>query len=312
MTHKSYVPVLAIAGSDSSGGAGIEADIKTIAALGGYGMAAITAVTAQNTMGVTAVEGVSTAMVEAQIAAVVTDIVPRAIKVGMTGSREVVEAIAHGLDACQEVPVVVDPVMVSTSGCSLATDEAVAALKTHLVPRAMLITPNLPEAERLVGHAIDGDASRRDAARAMLSMGCRAVLIKGGHAAEMPDIADWLYYRDDEVWHAGKGVSGAGDGHGGAGGGNSDIGQEIRDVGNGLLEHVITHPRIATRNTHGTGCTLSSAIATHLAMGRQLTEAVGQGISYLYQALAHGAHLSVGSGHGPVCHGFAPQPMAEE
>jgi hydroxymethylpyrimidine/phosphomethylpyrimidine kinase len=270
------VPVLTIAGSDSSGGAGIQADIKTISALGGYAAAAITAVTAQNTMGVTAIEAVSPEVVEAQIHAVMTDIVPRSVKIGMTGSREIIDAIAHGLSAYADVPLVLDPVMVSTSGCRLAKDDATELLIKRLVPMATLLTPNLPETGQLVGQDVFTMAERDDAARHILDMGCRAVLIKGGHDEDSDTMEDRLYRFDTQ--------------------------------GRITIDR-FTHRRIDTPNTHGTGCTLSSAIATYLAMGEPLVEAVEKGVTYLHKALAQGADLAIGHGHGAVNHTFSPLPM---
>lgn len=275
MTRR-YVPVLTIAGSDSSGGAGVEADIKTISALGGYAAAAVTAVTAQNTTGVTAIHHVPADVVGAQIDAVMADIMPRAVKVGMAGTDETVAAIALRLAAASNLPVVVDPVMVATSGCCLADGEAVGALAQQLLPIATVLTPNLPEAERLAGHAIGCEAERADGACRMLEKGCRAVLIKGGHDDGGDTITDHLYWIDS----AGR-----------------------------LARRAFTHPKVVTRNTHGTGCTLSSAIATYLAMGFPIVEAVEEGIGFLCQALAAGAETFIGKGHGPVNHLFAPQPM---
>lgn len=272
---KRCVPVLTIAGSDSSGGAGIEADIKTIAALGGYAAAAITAVTAQNTTGVMGIEVISPNMVAAQIDAVMTDIAPRAVKIGMTGNRDIATAIAHSL--CHyAVPVVVDPVMVSTSGFSLTENKAGEVPLSPLLPMATLLTPNIPEAEKLAGHAITSDEQRMEAAAKMLGMGCGAVLIKGGHALAAQTATDWLYAKEPD----------------------------------GTVQtHRFDHPRIVTNNTHGTGCTLSSAIATYMAMGFPLIDAVEKGIQYLHRALDAGAHIAIGRGFGPVNHGFAPLPL---
>ncbi len=275
MTRR-YVPVLTIAGSDSSGGAGILADVKAISALGGYAEAVITAVTAQNTMGVTAISPVPAEVVGAQIDAVLADIMPLAVKIGMTGNRETIAAIASRLSGIPALPVVLDPVMVATSGSRLTDDEAVSEFVSRLIPLATLLTPNLPEAERLVGHGLETEAERDDAARKMLSMGCRAVLIKGGHAPRGGEVTDHLYSLD---------ADGA------------------------LLQQAFSHPLVPTRNTHGTGCTLSSAIATHLAMGLSLTDAVGEAIAYLHEALVAGAEVSIGKGHGPVNHLFNPHPM---
>lgn len=272
-------PVMAIAGSDSSGGAGIAADIKTIAALGGYASAVVTAVTAQNTMGVMAVEAVSPSMVGAQIDAVMADLAPRAVKVGMLGGAATVETVARHLGLWPSVPTVVDPVMASSSGRVLTTAEAVARLRQRLLPLATLFTPNLPEAARLTGRAVDTVQQQCDAALALLDMGCGAVLLKGGHAPHGRLMTDWLY---------------------------------AREADGTVVAHPLAHPFVASRNTHGTGCTLSSAIATHLAMGHGLREAVALAIDYLHRALAAARHIDLGQGHGPLNHGFAPRPLATE
>lgn len=276
---KRCFPVLTIAGSDSGGGAGIEADIKTIAALGGYATAAITAITAQNTLGVTAIEAVSASMVAGQIEAVMTDIGPRAIKTGMLGSAANVEAVAHALAAWPTVPLVADPVLASTSGSALATAETLPLMKRLLVPLATLLTPNLPEAERLTGRPVDTPRGQAEAAHALLDMGCGAVLLKGGHAPQADTVADRLFWREPDGT---------------------------------ISAHTFAHPFVATRNTHGTGCTLSAAIATHLAMGHDLHQAVAMGIDYLCQALDAARDMAIGHGYGPVNHGFAPRPMATE
>lgn len=270
-----YVPILTIAGSDSGGGAGVEADIKTIMALGGYAAAAITAVTAQNTCGVTAVQAVEAAVVRAQVCAVMTDIRPRAVKIGMTGSAEIIAAIADALAGFAEVPVVVDPVMVATSGDRLAADGTAAALVRLLLPRAVLVTPNLPEAAALTGCPVVTSSQRATAARQLLMAGSKAVLIKGGHDDCPGLVTDRLYATDAE-------------------------GRQT--------ERSFAHARVATRNTHGTGCTLSAAIATELALGHPLDEAVARAEAYVEQALRAGSGVTTGRGHGPVCHGFAPHP----
>lgn len=276
---RSYIPVLTIAGSDSSGGAGIQADIKTMSALGAYAASVITAVTAQNTLGVTAVESVSPEVIGKQIDAVMTDICPRAVKIGMIGNATAIETIAQRLATYPDVPLVVDPVMVATSGSRLTEDSALPMLIDRLIPMATLITPNLPEAERLVGHLLGTREEWEDAALRMLDMGCKAVLIKGGHNPEGDTMTDRLYRFDAD----GK-----------------------------LSVSEFSHPRIHSVNTHGTGCTLSSAIATCLAKGLPLYEAVEQSVSYLARALEQGKDITVGHGHGPVNHLFDPQPLIVE
>lgn len=258
------VPVaLTIAGSDSGGGAGIQADLKTFSALGVYGASVVTAVTAQNTRAVTAVEGVSPAVVAAQIDAVLGDIAVHAVKIGMLAAPEVVEAVADGL-ARHEGPVVLDPVMVAKSGDALLRDDAVEALARRLLPRADLLTPNLPEAARLLGAEPAETLEAMEAqGRALLGRGARAVLVKGGHAAGAV-CTDLLVTR----------------------GGCATL----------------SAPRIPTRNTHGTGCSLSSAVAAWLARGAALEEAVGRAHGWLQGAIRAADGLGVGHGHGPVHH----------
>lgn len=261
---------LTIAGSDSGGGAGIQADLKTFSALGVYGTSALTAITAQNTCGVRAVAGIAPAMVAAQIAAVLEDLPPRAIKIGMLADAAVIAAVAGAL-AGYAGPVVLDPVMVAKSGDALLAEDAVAALRVSLLSRATLLTPNRPEAARLLGQP--EATSEEDAAeqgRALLRLGPQAVLMKGGHAAG-PVCTDLL-------------VTAAG----------------------------ITRfsaPRIATRNTHGTGCSLSSAIAAGLALGQPLPLAVARAQGWLHRAILAADGLRLGAGHGPVHHFHALWPV---
>jgi hydroxymethylpyrimidine/phosphomethylpyrimidine kinase len=252
--------VLTIAGSDSGGGAGIEADIKTISALGGYACTAITAVTAQNTLGVFGVQTMPADFVRLSIRTVLDDIGADAIKLGMLANAGIIAAVAETLPA--GMPVVLDPVMVATSGAILLPDDAITALRTHLLPRATIVTPNLPEAAKLTGLPLDNAADHEAAGRALLAMGAAAALIKGGHAE-----GDML---TDTLVHAGG------------------------------VER-ISLPRIHTRNTHGTGCTLASAIATGLAQRMTLPDAVGRARDYLQRAIAQAPGL--GKGHGPVWHG---------
>jgi hydroxymethylpyrimidine/phosphomethylpyrimidine kinase len=253
---------LTIAGSDSGGGAGIQADLKTFAALGVYGTSAITALTAQNTTGVTAVHTVPSEFVTAQIEAVAADIELHATKLGMLATAAIVEAVAAAIEDLELPLVVVDPVMVAKSGDRLLDEDAVAAMRVELLPKALVVTPNIPEAEALAGMTI---ATRRDAeaaARAIHALGPRAVVIKGGHADTGPDVIDLLF-----------------DGH---------LFSEFRT------------PRIASRNTHGTGCTFASAIAAGLALGDTLAVATGRAQAYVAGAIRHG--LTIGRGHGPLDH----------
>ena len=266
-----YPRVLAIAGSDSGGGAGIQADLKTFAALGCYGMTAITALTAQNTVGVRAIHSVPTAMLRDQIDAVIEDIGVDAVKIGMLQLPETVRTVADAIDRHALRRVVLDPVMMSTSGARLIDDEARAVLVRELFRRATLVTPNLDEAALLVGRPLGSEADMEAAARELVAMGAPAVLLKGGHLAG-ETVSDLLLLRDAEPrW--------------------------------------MRAPRIATGNTHGTGCTLSSAIAAHLALGAALPEAVDLARAYVRGALEAGASVRTGAGSGPLNHGHAPQAM---
>ncbi|MBS3962254.1 MAG: bifunctional hydroxymethylpyrimidine kinase/phosphomethylpyrimidine kinase [Sandarakinorhabdus sp.] len=255
--------ILVIAGSDSGGGAGIQADIKTITMLGGYAATAVTAVTVQNTLGVAAIHGIPPAIVEGQIRAVLDDIGADAIKIGMLGDAATIEAVARGLEGVS-VPIVLDPVMVAKGGASLLQDDAVDRLVRLLVPRATLLTPNVPELELLSGSDVTDEADMLLAAQELLAAGPGAVLAKGGHL-EGEMVVDWLVTRN---------------------------GQQRFET-----------PRIITRHTHGTGCTLSSAIAAGLAAGLPLAVAIERARSYLLSALA--AAPGLGQGHGPLGHGFA-------
>jgi hydroxymethylpyrimidine/phosphomethylpyrimidine kinase len=258
---------LTIAGSDSSGGAGIQADLKTFSAFGVYGASVITALTAQNTQGVTAVEPVAASFVAAQMEAVLCDLAVGAIKTGMLANASIIEAVARRLRDGPRRPLVVDPVMVATSGDVLLEVDAVDALKRELFPQALLITPNLPEAARLLGtKAAADDAQAAEQARALLALGCGAVLLKGGH-------------------------------------GTGEAAVDILCDGRGIER--LVRPRIDTPHTHGTGCTLSAAIAALLARGVPLREAVARAKAFVWQALEAGRGLGVGRGHGPVDHLFA-------
>jgi hydroxymethylpyrimidine/phosphomethylpyrimidine kinase len=253
-----------IAGSDSGGGAGIQADLKTFSALGVYGASVLTALTAQNTRGVTAIHDVPADFVTVQIDAVFSDLAVNAVKIGMLSRPKVIEAVAAGLDRWGQTKVVLDPVMVATSGDKLIADEAVAVIIATLFPRVALITPNVPEAARLLGEPAAHDrAAMEGQARRLLKCGARAVLLKGGHN-DGPESADYLLTGGGGRW--------------------------------------LTAPRAATRNTHGTGCTLSSAIAAGLALGKGLDTAVADAKAYVTAAIAAADRLAVGHGHGPVHH----------
>lgn len=311
--QSAYVPVLTVAGSDSSGGAGIQADIKTISALGCYAASAITSITVQNTMGVTAVEAISPDIVAGQIRAVMDDIRPQAVKIGMVNDAPTIRAIASALREYDIRNLVIDPVMVATSGSRLMQDDALGVFCEELLPMATLLTPNIPEAEVLRGIASSnsskgggldswaseyvinmsqsgayrlnvtrpvGEASpllgeSEGASSSLESDGAAApaLLIKGGHIAGRK--TDRLYYME-----------------------NGRV--KVREY---------TCDDIPTRNTHGTGCTLSSAIASFLALGCSLPEAVEQAKSYVTEALQAGADVRIGSGHGPVNHFFNPKKL---
>ena len=259
--------VLVVAGSDSGGGAGIQADIKAVMALGGYAATAITALTAQNTVGVHGVLPVPPAFIRQQIDAVLDDIGADAIKTGMLGTAETVQAVAAALGRRDRLPLVVDPVMVAKGGARLLDDSAVAALRRDLLPLAALLTPNVPEAEALTGFAIADHAAARRAAQALLDLGAAAVLLKGGHL------------------------------HGA-------VVQDILATSARL--EVIESPRIETRHTHGTGCTLASAVAAGLAQGMTLSDAVRRGAAYVHAAIL--AAPGFGAGHGPLGHGVTVDP----
>ena len=269
-TPQRYVRVLTIAGSDSGGGAGIQADLKTFAALGCYGMTAITALTAQNTVGVQAIHAVPPEFLRAQLQSVLGDIGADAIKIGMLHTPEVVRTVAWAIDHYGLQRVVLDPVMVATSGDRLIAEETVEVLVRELFPRAAVVTPNLDEAALLIGHPIEGPHALEDAGRSLLAMGARAALVKGGHLAG-DEVVDWL----------------------------------VQPQAPSLR---LASPRIASRNVHGTGCTLSSAIAAHLAQGLPLTAAVQRARDYIVRAIAEGAAVQMGQGHGPLNHGHAPVP----
>ncbi|ACT96029.1 bifunctional hydroxymethylpyrimidine kinase/phosphomethylpyrimidine kinase [Dyadobacter fermentans] len=266
-----YPTVLTIAGSDSGGGAGIQADLKTIAALGAYGTSAITALTAQNTQGVRAIHPVPPAFLQEQLEAVFEDITVDAVKIGMVNTVEVARVIADMLDRFKPGFVVFDPVMVSTSGSKLIQDETVAVLWQELFPRVDLITPNLDEAEILIGGQIRTPATMKGAAIQMVEKGCRAVLLKGGHL----------------------------------------VGSTIYDVLAQSSQEplILESDYIESRNVHGTGCTLSSAIATYVARGNSLAESIIFAKEYIAGAIRSGADVVTGYGPGPLNHSFSPVSM---
>ncbi|HAK94355.1 MAG TPA: bifunctional hydroxymethylpyrimidine kinase/phosphomethylpyrimidine kinase [Planctomycetes bacterium] len=251
--------VLIVAGSDSGGGAGIQADLKTVSALGAWGSTAVTALTAQNTLGVRGVHAVPAAFVAAQIAAVLEDIGADAVKTGMLPTADIVACVADAVAGAG--PVVVDPVMVAKGGAPLLDDAAAAAVRERLLPVAALVTPNIPEAEVLSGAPVRGIEDMEAAGRAICRLGARAALVKGGHA-------------------------------------RGDIVTDVLVEG-GMVTH-FSHRRVETRSTHGTGCTLSAAIATLLALGRDLASAVAEARAYVRLAMVAGP--AIGAGHGPLDH----------
>jgi len=255
--------VLIIAGSDSGGGAGIQADIKAVTALGGYAMTAVSAVTVQNTLGVSAVHDIPVDIVRAQMIAVLTDIGADALKTGMLPNAELIEAVCEEIsEHAAEAQLVVDPVMVAKGGASLLQPSAMNALKRLLIPLATMLTPNIPEAEALTGRRILTLDDQKDAADALLSLGPETVLLKGGHMEG--DIIFDVFATQDTI-------------------------------------EVMSSPRIDTRHTHGTGCTLASAIACNLALGAPLREAVEDAREYVHQAIRTAPGF--GKGHGPLNHG---------
>jgi hydroxymethylpyrimidine/phosphomethylpyrimidine kinase len=264
MGSKKTIPkcVLTIAGSDSGAGAGIQADLKAMAAQGVYGLSAITAITAQNTVGVEKVQMLPAGMVEAQIDAVLKDFPVAAVKTGMLGNAEIISAVAARLEQYNIRKVVLDPVMVAKSGDLLLERDAQEALREKLFPLALLITPNIPEAEVLCGHPVKEPADLKAAVRSLYALGPSFVLLKGGHLTGSREVTDILF--------------------------------------DGERYYYYRAPRIATKNTHGTGCTYASAIAAHLALGKTVPQAVKAAREYLQNTLPYG--LNLGHGHGPIDH----------
>ncbi|MCG9655445.1 bifunctional hydroxymethylpyrimidine kinase/phosphomethylpyrimidine kinase [Vibrio vulnificus] len=268
-TTQSLIPcVVTIAGSDSGGGAGIQADIKAISATGSYASSVITAITAQNTMGVNAVFPIPTEFVAAQLDAVFSDLNIQAVKIGMLADRHIIRLVAEKIRQYSPAKVVLDPVMISTSGQALLQPDAIAALKEHLIPLADIVTPNIPEYVALTGMPIPNTEHEMiSSVESLKALNCPAILLKGGHLYNESHSSDLL------------------------------ITPQFCEF--------IRSKRHSTRNTHGTGCTLSSAIASYLAQGHRLHKAVFLAKQYISQAIAHADELSVGQGHGPVNHFFA-------
>ncbi|MEI6892555.1 MAG: bifunctional hydroxymethylpyrimidine kinase/phosphomethylpyrimidine kinase [Pontiella sp.] len=268
MTAKNTTPiVLTIAGSDSGGGAGIQADIKTISATGGYACSVITALTSQNTQGVTGIFPIPAEFVEQQLDAVFSDLNVQSVKIGMLSDTEVIQAVCHKLTQYKPKLIVLDPVMVATSGDLLLEESAISTLKAYLLPLAELITPNLPEAAALTGEPVPQTESAMNALIEKLrALDTAAILLKGGHLEKENHSTDLLITPNDVVAFSSK--------------------------------------RLQTKNTHGTGCTLSSAIASYLAQGHELEEAVRLAKRYITLAISHADELQIGHGHGPVHHFF--------
>ena len=266
-----YRTVLSIAGSDSGGGAGIQAGIKTISALGVYATTAITAVTAQNTCGVSSIEPVSPLLVKAQIEAVLSDIGADAIKIGMLHNMATAKAVSEAIVQYNPQYVILDPVMISTSGHKLIEDETIDFIRNTLMKQASLITPNIDEAALLAQCEIQSEKEVYTAAEKLLNTGCQAVLMKGGHL-KGETMTDILFTKNKNPL-------------------------------------VLKEKHITSQNTHGTGCTLSSAIASYLALGQQLEDAVIAAKRYITQAIEAGSVVTVGKGHGPLNHFFNPTPL---
>jgi len=271
MSRKRYARILTIAGSDSGGGAGIQADLKTFAALGCFGMSAITAITAQNTMGVTAIHGLAPDMVGAQIDAVFDDIGADSVKIGMLHAPDLVRMVAAKLRQWQPKTIILDPVMVATSGARLIEPETIDVLIHELFPLASLVTPNLDELILLSGGTtIATVAEMTIAAQSLLDKGCKGVLAKGGHL-------------------------------------NGSVLTDLYVTAQATIR--MDAPRIDSHNLHGTGCTLSSAIAAFCGLGLPLEAAIVEARAFITRAIAEGADVTTGKGHGPLNHGFAPVPM---
>ncbi len=265
-----YYSVLTIAGSDSGGGAGVQADIKTFSALGCFGTSAITAITVQNTLGVSGIHSIPASIVYDQIKAVMDDIRPLAIKIGMVHSSDLAIAIASAIRP-YAVPVILDPVMVATSGDKLIEDNTIVSLNENLLPLAKLVTPNIYEAQILAGISIKNNEDMKVAARQIIKSGCQAVLIKGAHLKR--HLLSDLYLDTNH------------------------------------REEIFESEFIDTNNTHGTGCTLSSAVAAFMARGYDLIKAIEEAKAYVHESIIQGKDVQTGKGHGPLNHFFNPQKM---
>ena len=270
---KTYPVVLSIAGSDSSGGAGIQADLKTFSALGVYGATAITAITAQNTQGVHFQLAIDPQMVYEQIVAVVEDLHPSFIKIGMLSNVDIVRVVAKALSR-YTIPVILDPVIVSSTGHRLLSIDAQDLIKSQLLPLSLLVTPNIPEMEALTNHPVDTYEHKVEASKILFDYGAKAILLKGGHE-EGEQKSDILFTNSQS----------------------------------GIESTIFASESVATHNTHGTGCTLSSAIAAFMVRGCGMVEAIAEAKSFITEAIRSGADIVIGHGIGPVNHGFNPKQM---
>ena len=271
--RKTYPVVLSIAGSDSSGGAGIQADLKTFAALGVYGTTAITAITAQNTQGVHSQLAITPQMVYDQIVAVIEDLHPSFIKIGMLSNADIVIAVAEALSK-YPTPIILDPVIVSSTGYRLLSEEAQEVVKQRLLPLSLLVTPNIPEMIALTNHPITTLEDKLQAAKRLFDYGVEAILLKGGH--EEGDSKNDILFSSSQ---------------------------------SGIHHTIFTADTIPTRNTHGTGCTLSAAITAYTARGCSMVEAIAEAKRFITEAIRSGADIEIGHGIGPVNHSFNPQKM---
>ena len=271
--RKTYPVVLSIAGSDSSGGAGIQADLKTFSALGVYGATAITAITAQNTQGVHSQLAIDHQMVYDQIVAVIDDLHPSYIKIGMLSNADIVRVVAGALSR-YSIPVILDPVIVSSTGHRLLSIEAQEVVKSQLLPLSTLVTPNIPEMEALTNISLNCYENKVQASKILFDYGAKAILLKGGHE-EGEHTCDILFTNSKS----------------------------------GIESAIFTSESITTRNTHGTGCTLSSAITAFMARGYDIVEAITEAKRFITEAIRSGADIEIGHGIGPVNHGFNPSKM---
>ena len=286
---KSYPKVLSIAGSDSSGGAGIQADLKTFSALGVYGATAITAITAQNTLGVNSQFALEPQMVYDQIAAVMDDIEPSVVKIGMLSNTAIVEAVAKALHDYRPSFIILDPVIVSSTGHRLLSIEAQETIKEKLIPIADLLTPNIPEMKALTDSSLSSLEEKKEAAQQLFNLGAKAILLKGGH--EEGEVKTDVLFLGHRVAETTSSVS------------------LSMSASESLSMSVYSLETVVTKNTHGTGCTLSSAIAAFIARGLSLEDAISEAKNYVTEAIRAGADVKIGKGIGPVNHAFNPQKM---